>query len=202
MPDIQHKDIPDAQLHEVKGALASTAGEVLTSTGGASSWADPVDQIAAMTVTRVIDSESTAASQLPSALDAPLQVEFGAESLNAEASLSTAGALTINESGTYRIKVSLSLGRSSGTGTAHIFLRALVGGVQAGRSVGYQFSAANVTHSFTDEAWLTLPAGEVITYEIVRDSAGNNDGGLYQATLTTLGWNDAPSAAIRVEKFA
>lgn len=38
MPDIQHKDIPDAQLHEVKGALASTAGEVLTSTGGAATF--------------------------------------------------------------------------------------------------------------------------------------------------------------------
>jgi hypothetical protein len=39
MTNIQHKDIPEAQLHEVKGASTSTAGQILTSTGGASAWA-------------------------------------------------------------------------------------------------------------------------------------------------------------------
>jgi len=36
---IQHKDIPEAQLHDVKGASTSTAGQILTSSGGASTWA-------------------------------------------------------------------------------------------------------------------------------------------------------------------
>ena len=39
MPNIQHKDIPENQLHDVKGASTSTAGQILTSTGGASTWA-------------------------------------------------------------------------------------------------------------------------------------------------------------------
>lgn len=30
---MEHKDIPDAQLHEVKGALSATAGQLLTATG-------------------------------------------------------------------------------------------------------------------------------------------------------------------------
>lgn len=33
MPDIQHKDIPDSQLHEAKGAASAQAGEVLTANG-------------------------------------------------------------------------------------------------------------------------------------------------------------------------
>lgn len=33
MPDIQHKDIPDSQLHETKGAASAQAGEVLTANG-------------------------------------------------------------------------------------------------------------------------------------------------------------------------
>lgn len=42
MADIQHEDIPEAKLHEAKGASTSTAGQVLTSTGGAAAFATPV----------------------------------------------------------------------------------------------------------------------------------------------------------------
>ena len=35
---IQHRQIPDAQLHETKGASTSTAGQILVSSGGASTW--------------------------------------------------------------------------------------------------------------------------------------------------------------------
>ncbi len=39
---IVHANILDPDIHEPKGTAASTAGQVLTSTGGASTWADPV----------------------------------------------------------------------------------------------------------------------------------------------------------------
>ncbi len=42
MLDFQHRNIPESQLHEVKGASTSTAGQVLTSSGGASYWSTPV----------------------------------------------------------------------------------------------------------------------------------------------------------------
>lgn len=38
MANIQHKDIEEAQLHEVKGASTSTAGQVLVSTGAATTF--------------------------------------------------------------------------------------------------------------------------------------------------------------------
>jgi len=201
MTNIQHKDIPEAQLHETKGASTSTVGQILTSTGGASDWADPVDQVASMTIERLLDASSTASTQLPSGLDTPLQIEFGAAQSNDYVSLSAGGALTINTAGLYRLKVNAEIGRTGGSGTSHIFLRALLNGAQAGRSVAYLVSNADDNKSFTDEAWLSLPADAVITYEIMRDSAGNNSGGLYAASATTLAWNDAPTAALRVERF-
>lgn len=201
MTNIQHKDIPEAQLHETKGASTSTVGQILTSTGGASGWADPVDQVASMTIERLLDASSTASTQLPSGLDTPLQIEFGAAQSNDYVSLSAGGALTINTTGLYRLKVNAEIGRTGGSGTSHIFLRALLNGAQAGRSVAYLVSNASDNKSFTDEAWLDLPAGAVITYEIMRDSAGNDSGGLYAASATTLAWNDAPTAALRVERF-
>lgn len=42
MANLQHKEIPEANLHEAKGASTSTTGQVLTSTGGAAAFATPV----------------------------------------------------------------------------------------------------------------------------------------------------------------
>ncbi len=154
-----------------------------------------------MTVERLLDASSTATTQLPSGLDSPLQVEFGAAQSNDYVPVSAGGALTINTTGLYRLKVNAEIGRTGGSGTSHIFLRALVNGTQAGRSVAYLVSNANDTKSFTDEAWLNLPAGAVVTYEIMRDGAGHDSGGLYAVSATNLAWSNAPTAALRVERF-
>jgi hypothetical protein len=45
MADIQHINIPEAQLHEAKGASTSTTGQVLTSTGGAAAFTTPAPTI-------------------------------------------------------------------------------------------------------------------------------------------------------------
>lgn len=199
---IEHNTIGAGEIHEPKGITTATVGQLYYADGSNSgAWADETDQIAGITVDRILDAESVAANQLPSALDTPMQIEFGPAVSTTEVSLSAAGALTINETGTYRIKISVELGRSGGAGTSIMFLRALVNGVQAGRSIAYKISSATVTASFNDEAWLTLPAGTVITYELMRDSAGSNDGGLYKDSTTVLSWSDSPTAALRVEKF-
>lgn len=199
---IEHDSIPDSELHEPKGVASATSGQLYYANGaGSGAWTDETDQIAGITVNRLLDAESVAASQLPSGLDTPLQIEFGPAVSTTDVSLSAAGALTINTTGTYRVKVSVELGRSGGAGTSIMFLRALVNGVQAGRSIAYKISSATETSSFNDEAWLTLTAGTVITYEIIRDGAGNNDGGLYRDSTSVLSWNDSPSAALRVERF-
>lgn len=39
----EHNTLTGAQLHDVKGAAASTSGDILVSTGGASSWGDLAD---------------------------------------------------------------------------------------------------------------------------------------------------------------
>lgn len=222
---IQHADLPDSQLHEPKGVVAasegdvyvangsgsgvwkapeiagqaaSTSGQVPVSTGGGVNW---VDAYSNMSVSRLIDGESAAVAQNPSGLGIPLQIEFGPAIDAGEVVLSATGALTFVDGGTYRVKVNTQLGRTGGSGTSELYLRALVNGVQAGRSVAFKLDDSNVLLNFVDEAWLTLPSGTVVTYEIVRDTTGNNSGGALQATPAVSGWNASPSAAIRVEKF-
>ena len=66
MPNIQHRDIPEAQLHEVKGASTSTVGQVLTSTGGAATFQTPSTAPAAGTVSQgVYDYNDLATTSTP-----------------------------------------------------------------------------------------------------------------------------------------
>ena len=69
MANIQHTDIPEAQLHEAKGASTSTVGQVLTSTGGAATFQTPSTAPAAGTVSQgVYDYNDLATTSTPISL--------------------------------------------------------------------------------------------------------------------------------------
>jgi hypothetical protein len=98
----------------------------------------------------------------------------------------------------------LQFGRSGSSGTSELLFRVLTNGVQAGRSVAAKISNANDEQYFENDNWVNIPAGLVITFEVMRDDAGNNSGGLiaYEPTDEGVGtWNNAPSAALRLERW-
>lgn len=159
-------------------------------------------------IDRVLNGLSTSASQEPTGLGEAnqIQIEFGpAQNTESDAiQLLTDGTIQINETGLYRVKITLSYGRTGGTGDSEIRFRALVNGVQAGQSVGTRIDNAKIITTFGDEAWLNLPAGVTIQYQLMRDSSGNNSGGLHTPTFTAAtaaSWNDCANAAIRVERW-
>lgn len=161
-----------------------------------------------MTVERLIDGASLAANQQPTGLGeaGQIQVEFGAAqgtSLD-PVQLLADGTIRINEAGTYRIKVSFVFGRVGGGGTSKLRFRALINGFQAGNSVGGDVPNSNSENPYSDEAWLTVPAGIDVTYQVMRDSSGSDAGGLFQPEITNAtapSWNPVPCAAIRVERW-
>lgn len=168
------------------------------------------DPTTGMNIERLYDGESQILVQQPAALDTALEIQFGAVFGTASDPVQTiarggnteASILKINETGTYRIKTAIQYGRETSAGTAILNFRALVNGVQAGRSINQRLQNVNTTSIFTDEAWLTLPAGLEITYEVIRDSAGSNSGGLIAGeTAGSTGWNTAPSCSLRVERW-
>lgn len=66
---VQHRDIPDAQLHEVKGAASASAGQLLTATGSGTA----IFQTPGFTTTSMgfWDYNDTATSTTPIALTTP-----------------------------------------------------------------------------------------------------------------------------------
>lgn len=156
-----------------------------------------------ISIERVIDGESTV-TQEPTGLGDTnaIQVTFGpgAGGVSLPLTLGADGSLTVNETGLYRIKIALQFGRSGASGTSVLMFRVLLNGTQAGRSVVTKLSNADVTSYFENDTWIYLPAGAVLSFEVTRDSAGSDFGGLFY-TAASGSWNDAPSAALRVERY-
>lgn len=156
------------------------------------------------TIERLIDGSSVALTQYPTGTGDvnARQIEFGpGEGTGGDpVQLNSLGAVTFNTAGLYRIKVALQFGREGSGGVSHVLFRVLVNGTQAGRSVAYTLENSDSVNYFENDTWIFFPAGITLTFEVMRDAAGNNSGGLKGYTPSGS-WNDAPSAAIRVERL-
>lgn len=168
----------------------------------------PYNPTTQLNIERVLDGISPLANQQPSGTGEvnAMQITFGPAVNDATdpVQLLADGTLRINEAGTYRIKVSFVLGRQGQPGVSKLRFRALINGVQAGLTVGADVDASNVAIPYSDEAWLTLPSGLDLTYEAMRDSSGDNSGGIFEQIVTAAtapNWSDAPCCAIRVERW-
>ena len=114
---IEHRDIQEAGLHEPKGVSTATLGQAYIADGsGSGNWTTAALNPNNLIVERLVDGVSLATSQEPVGTDAPLQLEFGAAvgTVSDPVMLAADGTLTINSTGTYRIKVSTAAGRTGG----------------------------------------------------------------------------------------
>ena len=203
---MEHKDIPDAQLHQIKGAASASSGQVPIATGSGTTAFGFLDwtQVANKPTSSGYQAKLSAFSgvnQNPSAVDTPLQITFGSAQTTSDVSISSAGVITFNTSGNYLIDIFLRFGRSTSTGNAIVLNRILKNGAQILNSNGVILSAATQTIPFSAAIPLTMSAGDTITMQVARDSAGTNDGGLFVVSPTIAGWNIVPSATVVVNKF-
>ena len=140
--------------------------------------------------------------QEPTTTDDPLQVTFGpASGTSSDAvQLAADGTITFNETGFYAFLTTLKFGRQGGAGgVSNMFLRALINDIQIGRPVATELDNSNVIIPLQFEFGLFLSAGTTVKVEIVRDSSGMDDGGIFPAT-SSIGWGISPSARMRVYK--
>lgn len=204
---VEHVSIADVDRHEVKHASTGVLNQALLSNGdgttrfGFPSYNNLTDKPVVEGYRQILTGFSTAASQLPSAVDTPLQVEFGAGVVTADATLASNGLLTINTPGQYIIGLFLRFGRTSGAGSAILLNRFLVNGVQGLNSNALKIGDQDTVIPFSANLNLTASAGSTFALQIMRDSAGINNGGLYRIIPTVGGWNLCPSATIIVNKY-
>lgn len=148
---------------------------------------------------------STAISQNPVGLDAPLQVEFGTAQggINTPLQMDASGNITVNEEGTYYLTITLQAGRTGASGVSLVYGRLLVDGLQSGGSVLAELDNANIIIPLQFNVVTPLTVGQVVTVEIYRDSVGNNSGGLIEGipSLSGSGWGSAETASITASRL-
>lgn len=149
--------------------------------------------------TLILSGDSAALSQEPTAVDTAKQVEFGGSQTTTHVDISATGALTFKTTGTYIITTFFQYGREGATGTSYLMNRLLINGTQSGNSLAAKIDNANVLVPWSSTIIVDVTATDVVTIEIIRDSAGSNSGGLFNMT-STAGWTTAPCASVRVYK--
>ncbi|MNS07736.1 hypothetical protein D3C71_804010 [compost metagenome] len=204
---VEHVSIVDSDRHEVKHASTGVLNQALLSNGDGTtrfafqSYDDLANLPAFVGYQQLLSGFSTAASQAPSALDTPLQIEFGAGSSVTECTLASNGTLTFNVEGDYIVTLFLRFGRTAGPGTSILFNRFLVNGVQGLNSNAVKLPDQDTVIPFSTSLNLHATAGMTFQLQIMRDSAGINNGGVFRILPTAVGWNLCPSSTIVVSKF-
>lgn len=205
---VEHVSIADVDRHEVKHASTGVLNQALLSNGDGTtrfafqSYTDLTNKPTLIGYRQVLTGFSTAASQSPTAVDTPLQVEFGAGVVTADATLASNGLLTLNTPGDYIITLFLRFGRTSGAGAAILLNRFLINGVQGLNSNALKIGDQDTIIPFSTSLNVqSISGGSTFQLQIMRDSAGINNGGLFRVLPTVAGWNLSPSATIVVSKY-
>lgn len=153
--------------------------------------------------TTLLTATSPLASQLPVALDTPINITFGAaQGTGADpVMISATGQITFNQAGQYTIQYLSHYGRTGSSGIAKLFTRTQVNGVTVGVSRTASLPTADTLNPFTLRAKVNVNVGDVMVLQLIRDSSGVNDGGFYQADPVTADFNNAPSAQIEISRL-
>jgi len=143
---------------------------------------------------------SSPVNQTPAGLDIPMKISYGPAQALPLVSLSATGDITINESGQYLFTFDLQYGRIGAGGVSWLFFWILIDGNQFGDSTLAKLDNSNSDFPYRVEVPITLTAGQTLNTWLVRDSQGNNSGGLF-TELPTLPINPSPSATVTIERI-
>ena len=148
-------------------------------------------------------SSSSTVDQTPSALDTVLQVTFGAASGTPSdpVQLAADGTITFNEAGLYLFNGFGNFERQGSSGGVSVTLfRALINGSQVGVIKAVELDSTGVMIPYEVTTPIQASAADTLTWEILRDSSGVNQGGLYTHTNLSA-WDDVPSASINIYRL-
>ena len=218
----EHNTLTGASLHEPKGVAAALSGLAYISDGaGSGAWETPsllgqgaatANQLLAsdgaggtqwvgngVDATQIL-ARSELSDQDPTTTDTPLQLLFGGVHSTAEFDIDAAGAITCNVSGTYNFRFNFRFARTAGAGDSILVLRYLIDGAEAAPPITAELTGAGSVYPYSVSVQFEVLATQILTVELMRDSAGNDDGGVHFFNPALAGWGSVPSAAIAISR--
>lgn len=194
-----HKDLTGADLHEPKGASTASANTILKADGlGATSFVSPLT-LTNIQYSSVITAQNSS-SISPTTLDVPITAGFDAGASNSDISINSSGVITILTSGLYTCTFNFGFGRTTASGVAILVARLLKNGAQFGFTQGTQLPSNLGVRPMQANLEMNLVATDTLQVQLMRDSAGVNEGGFVAQAVTDAGWSDVPSYWVRIRK--
>lgn len=183
------------------GGNTGTADQVLISTGTQVKWVDNV-VINAPAYNQVLLASSFA-DQIPTGQNAPYHVEFGAAQSTPDIDLDVNGNVTFLSDGNYFFEIFGNVERQGNSGgIAQLMYRVLINGTQHGITRGVDLNSVGIMIPITiSEPLPNIGVGNVLSFEILRDANGVNQGALYPHVISGGVWTTVPSASITIWKL-
>ena len=134
--------------------------------------------------------------QDPTGLGVALQLTLGAAQTTTEFDVDALGNVTCLVADEYQIGIKISTGRTGAGGISQIYARLLLNGVQAGNSTHTIVDNDRIEIPATYDVTTNLAVNDVLTFEIIRDTDGTDEGGIRAGIPDVVGWNSSPSIAV------
>jgi hypothetical protein len=146
---------------------------------------------------------SSTTTQTPSATDTATQITFGAAQNTGadDVMIDAAGKITYNTTGVYFAATQFRVGRSTATATANLVIAYKVNGSWVESISGSIIDNADNTFTVSTSGYHNFTAGDYVEVFMIRDSSGQNDGGIYAFNPVLSGVPDVPSCRTKIVKM-
>jgi len=178
-----------------------TNGEVLVYDSATGRWKPQPPASPSFTVS--VELALVAASledQNPPGLGVAQQITLGDAQTGDYFSVDASGAVTCLQGDEYTFRMRFGVGREGGQGEAQIYIRALLNGVPTDFTAVAIVDNARIEMPLTFEGVVALNTNDVVTFEMIRDTDGNDSGGL-RAGIPDVSWNPSPSVLLTITRF-
>lgn len=169
-----HRDLPDSELHEPKGVVSASGGDVYVADGaGGGDWKNnfaygmlTINSDKTFSVTGATDTTLNSDSDY---------VAFSSTGLwssatGYEASFDTAGTITLPNAGFYEISLYVSLETNTANNT-NIAFKFGQNGVLSDTKLVDTFKATGEVHSVAASSIVSVNSGDVFTLYVVSDAS-------------------------------
>ena len=189
----------DEELKDSLG-LNGTSGQLLSSTGTATKWIDaPSGGITNFTYILTVKEIEP---QVPTGVNTPLRVTFGNGQSTTDVLVDANGNITFNTAGGYFFSGIGNFRKIDGSSQASIlFYRVTLNGVQIGETKIVELDKIDYGIPMTMSYALTVNAGDVLNFEVMRDASSDVSGGLYPFEVTGGTWTNVPSTELTIWKL-
>jgi hypothetical protein len=123
-----------------------------------------------------------------------IQITFGPPQTTNDFDLDADGQFTTLVADEYYFQGKFEMGRDGQAGQSQLYLRALVNGVQFGYSTHLIVDSPKIEAPVSFTGYSALKVDDVITFELMRDSDGDDSGGLTVGISQEPSWTFSPSA--------